>query len=404
MIRDHIQKTKNNIYNKYLHFSIKRRIALFTLAVVPITSMGAGMSLYIDNAVLQDLEPVVLNDMVIALDERIVVSFAQPIIDIDAYEKQVDCFPAEQLSFEWRDGNRVLHIIPRSIWRPNTIYSVAFPLQAGIEKSEIAQIFQFETASYPEVVSSNTEDAKRIFEDNEEIIINFDGEIEQYDIQAVVRPYITTEQFVDKKGKNLRIKINADNDRDNGGYHNVTVFVKHSSQDDRAFYPIAYTSFSTLMPTPQEWPKEFKERVDIAKKTTIPKIKKGKYIDVNLTAKVTTLFEDGHYVAGFVNSTGAKDTPTPTGSFKIYNKHPYALSGMFGVYLPFWMAFTEDGKYGFHDLVVWPEGHKDMPEGGKESIASIGNAVSPGCVRHDAQSSKKIYDWTDVGTPVVIYE
>jgi lipoprotein-anchoring transpeptidase ErfK/SrfK len=160
-----------------------------------------------------------------------------------------------------------------------------------------------------------------------------------------------------------------------------------------------------LLPTPEphEWPEEFAKRIEIAKRSTEPKIKEGKYIDVNLAAQVTTLFENGLFIASFINSSGAMETPTPIGTFQIHNKNPYALSGMFGVYLPYWMAFTEDGKYGFHDLIVWPEGHKDMPQGGKESERSLGNAVSPGCVRHDAKNSTFIYDWSDVGTPVMIY-
>jgi lipoprotein-anchoring transpeptidase ErfK/SrfK len=76
---------------------------------------------------------------------------------------------------------------------------------------------------------------------------------------------------------------------------------------------------------------------------------------------------------------------------------------MFQVYLPHWLAFTPDGLYGFHGLIVWPKGHEEMPSGGKESIKSIGNAVSAGCVRHDAENSQFLYKWAEIGTQVVIY-
>lgn len=380
--------------------SIKRHIAFLSLAIVPLTSVGAGMQFTIDNASMRVSDPIVMTDSVIALDERIIVSFTESIIDPVAYQKTVGCTPQEDLMFEWRDDNRLLHIIPRSIWQPDAQYSFAFPM--GTDQQGLSQIFRFHTVAYPQILQSNTDDAKKIFSENDEIVLTFDQSIDQYDLQAVIRPHIATTQFIDNGTRKLRIVIGSE-DGFVGGYHNITVFARHIDQKSDQFYPIAAKSFNTLLPMPDEWPKEFVERLEVAKKTTVPRIKNGKYIDVNLEAQVTTLFENGKYVASFVNSTGAKDTPTPAGAFNIYNKHPYALSGMFGVYLPYWMAFTENGEYGFHDLIVWPEGHKDMPEGGKESITSIGNAVSPGCVRHDAKNSKYIYDWADIGTPVIIY-
>lgn len=403
MLRKKEIKIKNFfIYlKKYqIFFGLKKRIAVFSMMILPIGSVSAGMTIYIDNTVYEYQKPIVANDTVINLDENIIINFAVPIADTQEYEKNITVYPQTQLMYFWGNEGGRLTIVPKSIWDPDTKYSVFFPHHS--EKNDpIATVFSFETVSYPKIIETNIDSDKYIAE-GQDIVVKFDSLIDDFDVHAVSRPAIETTQFYDKESKQLHITL-GENAKSRSGFHTLTIFAKHKKQDRANYYPLTAVSFNAFLPQPELWPKEHQERVEIAKKSTAPKILDGKYIDVNLQAQITTLFEDGEFVANFVSSTGAKDTPTPTGTFEIYNKDPYALSNMFQVYLPYWMAFTEDGKYGFHDLIVWPEGHEDMPSGGKESERSIGNAVSPGCVRHDAQNSKFIYDWADIGTPVVIY-
>lgn len=393
---------RENLKKIQMFFCVKKKIALFSLAIVPITSVGAGMTITVDNTAVVAPEPIFANDTVINLDENIIVNFAEPIVDTAQYEKNIGVYPREQLLFLWgNDGGR-LTIVPRSIWKPETEYSLAFPHDVYGENTELSTIFSFETVSYPEIMSTNMEKEDQYIAEGESIVVRFDREVEKFDMQAVVRPYIAKEQIYDPERNELHITL-KERSRSVNGFHTMTIFAKHKRQQNAGFYPLGAISFTVFLPQPEMWPEEHQERLDIAEKSTIPQITEGRYIDVNLEAQITTLFENGDFVSSFVNSAGAEDTPTPTGRFEIYNKDPYALSEMFQVYLPFWMAFTEDGEYGFHDLIVWPEGHEERPGGGKESEASIGNAVSPGCVRHDAENSKFIYEWADVGIPVVIY-
>jgi hypothetical protein len=224
------KKIKNTFLRYKQAFVQRRHIAMFALAVMPITSIGAGMSLHVDNTSLQKNDIIVMNDYVIALDERIIVTFEQEVADTTAYERQISCFPAEQLEFDWRDHNRVVHVIPQSIWRPSTQYSVAFPQYIATEDENVAQIFQFETASYPQALSTSTEDPLRAFRAGDEILVTFDQDIEQYDLQAVVRPYITTEQLVDMGGRNMRIRISDDVNDDIADYFNITIFAKYKDR------------------------------------------------------------------------------------------------------------------------------------------------------------------------------
>jgi hypothetical protein len=380
---------------------MRKKAAFFGVFMVPITTLSAGMTIFIDNAGLDMQKPLVANDVIINLDENIIVNFAEPIHDVQMYEENVEIYPRTQVRFFWGNNGSRLTIVPQSVWKSETEYSLIFPHNTYDQKSELSTFFTFETVAYPSVIHSNSEGTPHISEDGE-IVMAFDRAIDRFDVHAVVRPFLQTEQYYDPNERKLHIKI-TERSRARDGFHTLTLFAKHVREDDTRFFPITSLSFTATVPEPDNWPEQFDVRMELAKRATAPKITDGKYIDVNLDAQVTTLFEDGDFIANFVASSGAENTPTPKGSFEIYNKHPYALSNMFQVYLPYWMAFSEDGKYGFHDLIVWPEGHEDMPSGGKESIQSIGNAVSPGCVRHDAENSKFIYEWADVGTKVVIY-
>lgn len=388
---------------KIKDFLILKKTFVFGIIVVPFTSVGAGMTIYIDNLSNTAESPVFVQESVINLDESITVEFTTPIQDIEHYKSVVGIYPKTNMTFAWNDDQTLLTITPKTIWQPETKYSIAFPHDSRRANEEQSTIFSFETVAYPVVINTSlAESNNRYIDEGDDIVIVFDHNITDFDVHAVTRPMIDTEQVYNEEERTLRIHV-KEQVWDYKGFHSLTLFAKHKKQQKAQFYPIYSLTFNTLLPKPEIWPKIHADRLNIAKLSTSPRIKNGKYIDVNLDAQITTLFEDGKFVANFVNSAGAIDTPTPTGEFKIYNKYPYALSSMFGVYLPYWMAFTPDGLYGFHDLVVWPEGHEEMPSGGKESVRSIGNAVSSGCVRHDADNSQFIYNWTEIGTKVVIY-
>jgi len=381
----------------------RRKIIMFSIIAVPLTSAGAGMTIYIDNLANVAQEPIFAQETVINLDENIIVQFAAPIHDINQYESVVATYPQTNMIFTWRNKNTTLIITPKTIWRPETQYSIAFPYNSREADSSQSAMFSFETVAYPEVVKTNiSKENNQYVNKGEEILITLDKNIDDFDVHAVTRPILETEQVYDPETRILHVKVTeqAQNYR---GFHSLTLFAKHKSQSDAQFYPIDSVTFNTLLPRPDVWPEQFDDRLAIAAKSTAPQIKIGKYIDVNLEAQITTLFENGKFVTNFVDSAGATGTPTPIGEYQIYNKHPYALSNMFQVYLPYWLAFTSDGLYGFHGLIVWPKGHEDMPSGGKESERNIGNAVSAGCVRHDAEDSIFLYEWADVGTKVVIY-
>ncbi len=122
--------------------------------------------------------------------------------------------------------------------------------------------------------------------------------------------------------------------------------------------------------------------------------KLSKRIDISIYAQRLFYFLGGVLIFDTPVSSGVYNT-TPRGEFQIRNKHPNAWSS-YGLWMPYWMAITPDGKYGIHELPVWPNGYREGED-------HLGKPVSHGCVRVGTEAAEKIYNLTDVGTPVFIY-
>ncbi len=93
-------------------------------------------------------------------------------------------------------------------------------------------------------------------------------------------------------------------------------------------------------------------------------------------------------------SSGKSGMATPIGTYKVLSKHPRAWSNSAKLWMPYWMHFSGRG-HGIHELPEWPGGRK-------EGQAHLGKPVSHGCVRLGIGIAKKIYDWSPVGTPIVV--
>lgn len=124
-----------------------------------------------------------------------------------------------------------------------------------------------------------------------------------------------------------------------------------------------------------------------------------KYIEVDLSDQTLKYYQNGQLLGSHRVSTGKWMTPTPIGTFKTYNKIPLAYSKPYDLYMEWWMAFTPDGSYGVHALPFWKN-----PNGGRryEGERSIGNPASHGCIRQTLKEAKQLYDWADIGTPVIV--
>lgn len=137
---------------------------------------------------------------------------------------------------------------------------------------------------------------------------------------------------------------------------------------------------------------EFNQSLDPSK---AGKVKLEKSIDVDISDQRLQYFLGPVRLGVRIVSTGKASTPTPIGEFKIEKKNKKAWSKMAGLWMPYWMSFN--GVYAFHELPEWPNGTK-------EGANHLGIPVSHGCVRLGIGPAEQLYDWTPVGTKIIIHK
>jgi lipoprotein-anchoring transpeptidase ErfK/SrfK len=137
--------------------------------------------------------------------------------------------------------------------------------------------------------------------------------------------------------------------------------------------------------------------IEEAKTYAQPQILTGKYIDISLKYQNMVIFEDGKALDAYQISSGMRGMGTPVGTFKIENKSPRAWSAGYGLWMPNWMAILPSGKIGIHELPVWPGGYQ-------EGANHLGIPVSHGCVRLGVGAAKRVFDWAEIGTPVIVHQ
>lgn len=145
-----------------------------------------------------------------------------------------------------------------------------------------------------------------------------------------------------------------------------------------------------------------------------------KKVEIDLSEQKAVLKLGDYVVREFRVSSGAPKTPTPVGTWKVLFKQQVRIGGASPFYImPKWQAIRPDG-YGFHALpslgnaslrarirALGPD--KEVPTDWftndamwSEALDHIGSPRSHGCVRFLPDDAAYVYDFTDVGTPVVV--
>lgn len=121
------------------------------------------------------------------------------------------------------------------------------------------------------------------------------------------------------------------------------------------------------------------------------KVMQGRYLDVNIETMTLTLGEDGKAVKVFplAGKGNPWTTPTAEGYFKVLQKEEKHWSRLYKVWLPWAIRFYEG--YFIHDIPYWPNGQL------------LTTRYSGGCVRLPTGIAKEVYDWVEIGTPVIVH-
>lgn len=330
------------------------------------------------------------------LNEPIRIYFQKP-VKSSVFEQALEIEPRTGITLQWEDDFKELEIKPLESWKEGTRYRLSVNKTKMGRFSEIGGDFEFSTVSYPKIVDiypgPGSQDVLLGIEDP--ISISFDRTLEKFNVKIIVAP---SQEFVSRLDEEKKkVMLLPSEKLEQGKEYEVKVHIRHKKEGEERYRPLETFSFSTLPPAPLTWDADFVQRVVQAKRFTEPRIKEGKYIDINLSSQIMTIFEDGAVLDAYLVSSGKRGMDTPVGTFQIYNKHPRPWSNKYSLYMPYWMAFTGSGSYGIHELPEWPGGYK-------EGVDHLGIPVSHGCVRLGVGPAARVYDWAEVGTPVVIHQ
>jgi lipoprotein-anchoring transpeptidase ErfK/SrfK len=328
--------------------------------------------------------------------EAVQIRFSQPVF-VGNYESQIKIFPETDFSLAWGENNRTLTIRPKNNWQLETNYQIQLPAGKNMVMGPVEEKnLSFSTMAYPKIVefSPKTGSQDVVLDAEDPVTLTLDKSAKDFFIKFSSNP--ETEMAFESNQEKNWIRLLPQENLKAGENYEIKVFIKYIKEDDSRFKEIYNSKFVTLPKQPDTWDNNLTVRLEQAKKYTQPKIKEGKYIDINLANQVMTLFAEGKLVDSFIVSSGKRGMDTPKGTFSIHNKAPRVWSKKYGLYMPYWMAVASDGSFGIHELPEWPGGYK-------EGANHLGIPVSHGCIRLGVGPAKFTYDWTEVGTPVVIY-
>lgn len=123
----------------------------------------------------------------------------------------------------------------------------------------------------------------------------------------------------------------------------------------------------------------------------------GKRIVVDLSEQHLYAYQGGVLAHSFVASTGMPGAGTRTGTFHVLDKIPNAYASTWNLQMPHWLGIYWAGttENGIHALPILSNGQRLW-------ASCLGTPVSYGCIVLGIAEARMLYEWAEVGTPVVI--
>jgi len=335
-------------------------------------------------------------------EEPIIINFSSPVFQgtyagISVMNKNGSAGQTEKVVLSWDNSGRKLTIKPQIFWKPESQYKIIVPEGRNKMLTKVSgQSFEFSVIKFPRVKSIAPSDGEKdvVLGIEDPIVVDFDKTTKDFFVKFDLDP--VSNLTYQNNPEKTQFKLLPSDKIKEGTDYRVKISIKYIKDSDQNFKEIYTSSFSIKPPAPQAWEKDFSLRVDQARKFTPAQIATGKYIDINLSQQILCIFENGKAFDCYMVSTGKRGMETTKGQFAIKNKAPRVWSKKYGLYMPYWMAVASDGSFGIHELPEWPGGYK-------EGANHLGTPVSHGCIRLGVGPAKIVYDWTEVGTTVIIH-
>jgi lipoprotein-anchoring transpeptidase ErfK/SrfK len=385
-IHRHVGTHHINTWEKFL--------LVFLIVFSGVFSMGYAVSAYPE---IFKTEIAVLKTENVKPEEPVVISFSVPVFAKN-YDSGIIINPAQDYELRWQNSGKELVILPSGFWQSGTRYEITFPPAKNIMLSSVpARTVSFSTPKYPEVISVIPGDGEpNVSLDIEDpIVVNLKNSASDFFLKFTLNSE-EENVSVENNVKKTQFKLLPKDGTEYQTRYNLKIYARYAKNKQGEYKKIHESAFTTAPPPNIVWDKDYKIRLEQARKYTPARIKDGRYIDINLSAQVMSIFEGGKLLDSFMVSSGKRGMDTPKGTTQIYNKFPRAYSREYGLFMPYWMAIAPSGKYGLHELPEWPGGYK-------EGAAHLGIPVSHGCVRMGVGTAERVYNFAEVGTPVIIY-
>lgn len=141
-----------------------------------------------------------------------------------------------------------------------------------------------------------------------------------------------------------------------------------------------------------DWPEAQARLTEVENLITPPR-----RIEVDLSDKITTVYEDGKVIKTFRVCTGRPSAPTVAGRYKVKTKLDMAYASRWDLQMPYWLGIYDAGgsENGFHALPILSNGQTLWR-------SALGTGCSYGCIVLDTPDAKWLYDWAEIGTVVIV--
>ncbi|MFO7807659.1 MAG: L,D-transpeptidase family protein [Candidatus Moraniibacteriota bacterium] len=318
-------------------------------------------------------------------------------VDKKSVEKNLKISPEIEARQFWLNS-KVLRLEIKKPLKPETKYIAEinrFKSRLGLDLQKPEKI-NFSAPSVPELKSFFPENGKKQVDYTlePEIILN-KSLPEGYFLNFEIEPYVKIDYEINSNKKKIVFK--PEKELLANTKYEVKINLKNNFYND--FDRLLYQGeFVTKKPSPVVYnfnengePLKTEERFVLPK----PKIIEGKYIDIDLSNQYLSIFQDGKELGVYKVSTGKIGMDTPVGEFEVMGKASRPWSKEYELFMPWFIQFTSQG-HGIHELPEWPGGIK-------EGFDHLGFPVSHGCARLGVGPAKKVYDFAEIGTPIIIY-
>jgi len=155
----------------------------------------------------------------------------------------------------------------------------------------------------------------------------------------------------------------------------------------------------TIEPSPTALPTDTGPAVEQSNLSAqeLSQVYKGsKWILVDISEQHMYVYDGETLVYSFVASTGMNNG-TRAGTFAVQSKIPNAYGSTWNIWMPSWLGIYYSGglENGIHALPI-------LSNGATLWDGYLGTPISYGCVVLGTYEAQLLYDWAEIGTPVII--